>query len=90
DPGSVLGPLARTVRDTALLMSVISAPERRAPLSIDEDPALFLSLQPRPFAGARIAYSADLGGLPLDPQVRAATEAAACLAADLGAEVIPV
>jgi amidase len=90
DPGSVLGPLARNVRDTALLMSVISAPERRAPLSIDEDPALFLSLQPRPFAGARIAYSADLGGLPLDPQVRAATEAAARLAADLGAEVIPV
>ncbi|MGC0368493.1 amidase family protein [Microbacterium sp. SLBN-111] len=90
DPGSVLGPLARTVRDTALLMSVISAPERRAPLSIDEDPALFLSLQPRPFAGARIAYSADLGGLPLDPQVRAATEAAARLAADLGAEVTPV
>ncbi|MBN9210644.1 MAG: hypothetical protein BGO45_02520 [Microbacterium sp. 71-36] len=90
DPGSVLGPLARTVRDAALLLSVISAPERRAPLSIDEDPALFLSLQPRPFAGTRIAYSPDLGGLPLDPQVRAATDAAARLAADLGAEVIPV
>ncbi len=90
DPGSVLGPLARTVRDAAMLMSVISAPERRAPLSIDEDPSLFLSLQPRPFAGARVAYSPDLGGLPLDPQVRAATEAAARLAADLGAEVIPV
>lgn len=90
DPGSVLGPLARTVRDAALLLSVISAPERRAPLSIDEDPSLFLSLQPRPFAGARIAYSPDLGGLPLDPQVRAATDAAARLAADLGAEVIPV
>ena len=90
DPGSVLGPLARTVRDAALLMSVISAPERRAPLSIDEDPALFRSLQPRSFAGARIAYSADLGGLPLDPQVRAATDAAARLAGDLGAEVIPV
>lgn len=90
DPGSVLGPLARTVRDAALLLSVISAPERRAPLSIDEDPSLFLSLQPRPFAGARIAYSPDLGGLPLDPEVRAATEAAARLAADLGAEVIPV
>lgn len=90
DPGSVLGPLARTVRDAALLLSVISAPERRAPLSIDEDPSLFLSLQPRPFAGARIAYSPDLGGLPLDPQVRQATDAAARLAADLGAEVIPV
>ena len=90
DPGSVLGPLARTVREAALLLSVISAPERRAPLSIDEDPSLFLSLQPRPFAGARIAYSPDLGGLPLDPEVRAATEAAARLAADLGAEVIPV
>ncbi|SIR79660.1 amidase family protein [Microbacterium sp. RURRCA19A] len=90
DPGSVLGPLARTVRDAALLLSVIAAPERRAPLSIDEDPALFLSLQPRPFAGTRIAYSPDLGGLPLDPQVRVATDAAARLAADLGAEVIPV
>lgn len=90
DPGSVLGPLARTVGDAALLMSVISGPERRAPLSIDEDPALFRAIEPRSFEGARIAYSADLGGLPLDPQVRATTEAAARLAADLGAEVVPV
>ncbi|KAA9108038.1 amidase family protein [Microbacterium rhizomatis] len=90
DPGSVLGPLARDVTDAALLMSVISGPERRAPLSIDEDGAVFRGLRPRAFAGARIAYSADLGGLPLDPEVRAATEAAARLAADLGAEIVPI
>ena len=90
DPGSVLGPLARNVSDAATLLGVVSGPERRAPLSIDEDPRQFFALTPRPFAGARIAYSADLGGLPLDPEVRAATEAAARLAADLGAEVVPV
>lgn len=90
DPGSVLGALTRDVEDTALFLSVVSGPERRAPLSIDEDPGLFLSLKARPFAGARIAYSPDLGGLPLDPQVRAATEGAARLAADLGAEVVEV
>lgn len=90
DPGSVLGPLARNVSDAAALLGVISGPERRAPMAIDEDPAQFFALTPRPFAGARIAYSADLGGLPLDPEVRAATDAAARLAADLGAEVVPV
>lgn len=90
DPGSVLGPLARNVPDAATLLAVVSGPERRAPLSIDEDPAQFLALTPRPFAGARIAYSADLGGLPLDPEVRAATDAAARLAAELGAEVVPI
>ena len=90
DPGSVLGALTRDVADTALFLSVISGPERRAPLSIDEDPDLFLSLAPRSFRGARIAYSPDLGGLPLDPEVREATAAAARLASDLGADVVEV
>lgn len=90
DPGSVLGALTRDVGDTALFLSVVSGPERRAPLAIDEDPSLFLSLAPRSFAGAKIAYSADLGGLPLDPEVRLATAGAARLAAELGAEVVEV
>lgn len=90
DPGSVLGALTRDVSDTGLFHSVVSGPERRAPLSIEEDPALFLSIAPRSFRGTRIAYSPDLGGLPLDPDVRPATEAAARLAADLGAEVVEV
>lgn len=90
DPGSVLGPIARNVRDAALLLSVISGPEPRSPLSIDEDPSVFRAIEPRTFEAARIAYSADLGGLPLDPEVRATTDAAARLAAELGAEVVPV
>lgn len=90
DPGSVLGVVTRDVLDTALVMSVISGPEKRAPLSVDEDPAVFLELSPSPFRGARIAYSPDLGGLPLDPEVREITAAAARLAADLGAEVVEV
>ncbi|MFG6446188.1 amidase family protein [Microbacterium sp. P07] len=90
DPGSVLGGLTRDVADTALFLSVISGPEPRAPLSIDEDPSLFLSIAPRSFQGARIAYSPDLGGLPLDPEVREATAAAARLAEALGAEVVEV
>lgn len=87
DPGSVLGALTRDVADTGLILSVIAGPEPRAPLSIDEDPALFLSLRARSFRGARIAFSPDLGGLPLDPQVREATRRAAELAARLGAQV---
>lgn len=90
DPGSVLGALTRDVGDTALFLSVVSGSERRAPLAIDEDPSLFLALAARPFTGAKIAYSPDLGGLPLESEVRAATAAAARLAADLGAEVVEV
>src|SRR5579884_1254253 len=64
---SVCGPMARTVQDVALYLSVIAGPDPRDPVSIAEDPARFREPLERDFRGVRVAWSRDLGGLPVDP-----------------------
>jgi amidase len=66
----VKGPLARSVADAALLMSVLSGADPRDPGSYPSDPALFTRPLERDFKGTRVAWCPDLGGLPLDPAVR--------------------
>jgi amidase len=68
---SVLGPMARTVQDAALLLSAIAGPDRRAPLAIAESGERFRAPLDRDLGGVRVAFCPDLGGLPLDPRVRA-------------------
>jgi len=70
-PFPVEGPMARTVQDTALLLSVIAGPDPRAPISISEPGHLFLRPLERNFTGVRIAWSREVGGLPVDPRVSA-------------------
>jgi amidase len=66
---SVQGPMARTVRDTALMLSAIAGPDARQPISIAEPGERFLAPLARDFKGVRVAWSADCGGLPMDPRV---------------------
>jgi amidase len=66
---SELGPMARTVSDAAFLLSVQAGPDPRAPTSISEPGSVFLKPLKRSFKKARIAWSRDLGGLPVDPRV---------------------
>ncbi|HVJ13111.1 MAG TPA: amidase family protein, partial [Burkholderiales bacterium] len=66
---SELGPMARTVSDAAFLLSVQAGPDRRAPTSIAEPGAIFLKPLKRSFKKTRIAWSRDLGGLPVEPVV---------------------
>lgn len=73
-PLPVEGPMARTVQDVALMLSVIAGPDPRAPLSISEPGDVFHRPLERNFAGVRIAWSRDLGGLPIDPRVTAAID----------------
>ncbi|HEY1775639.1 MAG TPA: amidase family protein [Solirubrobacteraceae bacterium] len=63
------GPLTWTVRDAALLMSVWSGPDERDPMSLPASDEDFTGAIDGDIAGARVAYSADLG-LPVDPAVR--------------------
>ncbi len=64
------GPMARTVRDTALLLSVQAGSDPRAPFSLQEDPAVFAKSLDREWKGKRIGWLGDLGGaLPMEPGV---------------------
>ncbi len=66
----VLGPMARTVPDLAMLLSVQAGYDARMPLSIREDPAHFAAPLGRDFAGTRIAWLGDFdGALPFEPGV---------------------
>jgi amidase len=66
---SIKGPLARTAADTALLFSAMVGRDPRDPLTIDEPGERFRQPLDREFSGVRIAWSPDLGGLPVDPRV---------------------
>ena len=68
-PLSVLGPIARTVADVALLLSAIAGPDARSPLSINEDPARFRAPLERDFKGVRVAWFTGLGGIPFEPEI---------------------
>ena len=71
---SVQGPMARTVEDVALLLSVITGPDPRAPQAIGESGERFREPLHRDFRGTRIAWSRDLGGLPIDRRIAAVVE----------------
>ena len=58
----VSGPMARTVSDLAMLLSVQAGYDPRAPLSVTEDGRHFLSLLSSNLKGKRIGWLGDLGG----------------------------
>jgi amidase len=67
---SVAGPMARSVADLAMLLSVMAGSDVRAPFSIDENAAIFTRALGRDFHGTRVAWLGDLGGyLPVEPGV---------------------
>lgn len=59
---SVSGPMARTVDDVALLLSVLAGPDRRSPIALEEPGSSFAEVPAGGLLGARIAFSPDLGG----------------------------
>ncbi|MCP2259853.1 amidase [Streptoalloteichus tenebrarius] len=81
-----LGAMARTVGDLALQMSVLARPTRRCPVSAP--PVDFTRPVERDVRGVRVAWSVDLGGLPVEPAVVEAMAPARDLLVDLGCEVV--
>ncbi|GAA3606974.1 amidase [Nonomuraea rosea] len=80
----VEGPMARTVEDVALMFGVIAGFDRRSPYSIKE---VFAPEPEEGVAGMRVAWSPDLGGLPVDPRTAAVTATAPAVFERLGAHV---
>jgi len=81
---AVDGPIARTVEDTALLLSVLAGPDARSPICLPESGAVFRQPLERNLKGIRIAWSADLGGLPVDSRVTETLEKQREVFEDLG------
>jgi amidase len=80
----VKGPMARSVEDVALLLSVMAGPDPRDPGCYPSDPSVFVKGLDRDFSGVRVAWCPDLGGLPLDRRVRFVLEAHRRTFQDLG------
>ena len=84
---AAFGPISRTVADAALMLSVIAAPDRRD-WEADTDPPVayhtLLQSDPRQW---RIAFSATLGFVTVDPEIRRIVEQAVRTFEDLGAHV---
>jgi amidase len=87
DTLAVMGPIGRTVADTALLFSAMAGPDPRAPVSINEPGSIFRHSLKRDFRKTRIAWSRDLGGLPMDPRVTRALQPFRKTFRDLGCVV---
>jgi amidase len=83
-PLSVLGPMARSVDDLALVLSAIAGPDPRSPLSLDDDPVRFRGPLGRRFTGARVAWWRGLGGIPVEPEIRRVVDATRRVFEDLG------
>jgi amidase len=84
---TVKGPMARSVADAAFLLSVIAGTDLRDPACYPSDPRVFAEPLGRDFKNIRIAWSPDLGGLPLDRRVRAVLAAQRQTFVDLGCAV---
>jgi amidase len=66
----VLGPMARNVRDLAMLLEVQAGYDDRVPLSMTKDAGLFQKDLERDFKGTRIAWVRDFNGhVPYEPGV---------------------
>jgi len=86
-PLSVVGPMARTVQDVALMLSAIAGPDPRAPTSLEDPGLTFARPLARDFKGTRIAWSTNLGGLPVEREVAETLNAQRRIFADLGCAV---
>ncbi|MCP5151884.1 MAG: amidase [Ectothiorhodospiraceae bacterium] len=85
---SVAGPMGRCVEDVALLLSAQAGPDPRSPIALPEPGARFREPLPRDFQGVRIAFSRNLGFLPVEPRVAAVFEQQRAVLESLGMEVV--
>ncbi|MBS0467485.1 MAG: amidase [Proteobacteria bacterium] len=88
--GRAAGPMTRTVGDAALMMQVLSRPDARDSMSLPAQDIAWdrFDTGTERLRGLRLGLLLDAGcGLPVDPEVRGAVEAAARLFQQAGAHV---
>lgn len=87
DLTSHMGPMTRTVADSALLTEVMGGPHHLDYTTLEAWPANYLARLQEGVKGKKIAYSPDLGLARVDPDVAALVAAAAKRFEELGATV---
>jgi amidase len=71
-PHFVEGPMARNAKDAALLMAAMVGTSAKDPLSLDLSPDPFINLRAVDLSTLRVAFSADLGSVPVSEDVQEA------------------
>ncbi len=82
-----IGPMTRTVADTALMLNVMSRPDARDPANLPYDGRDWREGIGDGIDGLRVAFSPTLGYARVDPEVAALAADAARALEDLGARV---
>jgi aspartyl-tRNA(Asn)/glutamyl-tRNA(Gln) amidotransferase subunit A len=85
-----IGPFARNVRDTALVLSVIAGGDPRDSTAADVPVPDYLEELDTPVNGMRIGVPADYFGAGLDPEVRKRVEAGIQQMEKLGCRRVPL
>jgi len=81
------GPIARTVRDAALLLQVIAGPDPNDPTIIQEPPPDFSASLEAGVRSLRLGWCPSPGSVPVDPEVRHVTQAAVNVFSEMGATI---
>ena len=85
---SVTGPMARTVRDAALMLQAIAGPSPLSPISLAAGEAdILTAVTEFSAAGMKLAYASDICGVGVDPEIEAICRKAALSLDDGGAAV---
>lgn len=84
---SHVGPMTRTVRDAALMLSVMAGPDDRDPLSFPATGEDFGRRLETGVRDVRVAWSPTFGYAEVAPEVRRVTEAAALCFQEFGCQV---
>jgi aspartyl-tRNA(Asn)/glutamyl-tRNA(Gln) amidotransferase subunit A len=85
-----IGPIARSVRDAALMMNVMAAHDPKDATSVRRSPVDFeAALQPT-LAGKRVGIIRELQGLDVQPEIAAAMDMAREAAVKSGASLVDV
>lgn len=82
-----VGPITRSVADTALMLTVLAGPDDRDPWAVPRNHRDFSAGLDLGVVGLRIGYSPTLGYARVDSEIRTALDRAAQRFADLGAVV---
>jgi aspartyl-tRNA(Asn)/glutamyl-tRNA(Gln) amidotransferase subunit A len=85
-----IGPIARDVRDAALLLSVIAGHDDRDSTSADRAVPDYVTTLDRPLSGLRVGVSDEFFGPGLDQEVGQAVREAVALLEREGATTVPV